>query len=393
MNVAIAVATGAQAQWSVMADMPVACQTQYAVTLDSVIYVMGGSTTMGPISGMYAYHPSTNTWETKASMLHSTGEFYACAINGKIYAVGGYDGSSTINNVQEYDPSTNTWTAKAPLLTGRSQFSGAVLNIGGSQHIVINGGYPGTFTSTEIYDPIANSWSSGAASPFGMLQVNGGAALNNQLYTIGGKNASNTVVYDSVFTYNALSDSWTTSPHLPMPRFAGATAVMGSKIYYMGGAGTGFVTSDSMFVYDSATSTWGSGPKLLNKRKWGAAAVYNNAIYLFGGADSTGTTIAWTHKFSLSAPPDTPSAINEISKTRSGLIAYPNPAPSHQSVTIRVNAPGTGLATINIYDLTGRLVKVMQCNNEVTWSTEIPGQYIIEAVKGDHKDKTTIIVQ
>lgn len=85
-------------------------------------------------------------------------------------------------------------------------------------------------------------------------------------------------------------DEWTSLPEISSTgstaRNKGATAVLGSKIFCIGGYAGGAV-SDAMDVFDSTKGEWAQGPAMPVKRALHAAAAYNNKVYVFGGSADT----------------------------------------------------------------------------------------------------------
>lgn len=77
-------------------------------------------------------------------------------------------------------------------------------------------------------------------------------------------------------------NSWTAKANLPTARGALAAAVLGSKIYAIGGrdAGQGLGSTE---VYDPAADAWQTADDLPTPRDQLAAAVIGNRIYATGG--------------------------------------------------------------------------------------------------------------
>eukprot|EP00966_Prymnesium_polylepis_P034093 792790-Prymnesium_polylepis.1 len=63
-----------------------------------------------------------------------------------------------------------------------------------------------------------------------------------------------------------------------------ATAVVGDKIYAIGGNG-GSTYLSSVEVYDPARSVWEAAPPMTTRRSFAAAAVVGGKIYVSGGFD------------------------------------------------------------------------------------------------------------
>lgn len=159
------------------------------VTLDSVIYVIGGyEQPPTPPDQESMYYPTSfsrrvqlldlkssapnNQW-LEADHPMPTGRWghAATVVNNKILVAGGVGPrhnadlsninpkhaifSDVLRTVEEYDPATGTWTTKAPMPTPRKHFSlltldGRVYAIGGE------GQYGQALSTVDVYNPLAN---------------------------------------------------------------------------------------------------------------------------------------------------------------------------------------------------------------------------------------------
>jgi hypothetical protein len=58
-------------------------------------------------------------------------------------------------------------------------------------------------------------------------------ALDNRIYTYGGETTRK--VFPEHEVYNAMTNAWTSAPPLPTPRHGLAAAILGHRIYVIGG--------------------------------------------------------------------------------------------------------------------------------------------------------------
>ena len=70
--------------------------------------------------------------------------------------------------------------------------------------------------------------------------------------------------------YDPKTDTWTAKADMPTARMMTATAVVGGKIYVIGGAESFFFPSAAVEVYDPVTDTWEQKADMPNPR-WGQA--------------------------------------------------------------------------------------------------------------------------
>lgn len=380
--------------WTVMADMPHQEKFCGAAVIDDVIYVVGGYDNAGNISAnTYAYHPATNTWETKAPMNHPRGEFVLVAIKGQLYAMGGYNYSGVINSVEQYNPFTDTWTDKAPMITARSQFSGAYVQGSGSPKIYTTCGFPSSFTNLEVYDITTDSWSTNTPMPYGVIQNNGATTMNGKLYVIGGKNYSSSTTYANTYVYTPSTDSWAAAPDMPVTRFGGPAVALNHKIYYLGGSTSVLTpTFNTNYCFDSATQTWSASLPLISQRSSAAAVAYGGSIYLFGGTDYTSSVIPWTHKFTPATP--STASVSNVASSKNSLNIYPNPS-LNKNVSVLVNAANDEVVTLYVYNSVGQLVKtqLINSNEQGELSFNVSGVYYITAKSASIDLSSNIIVQ
>jgi N-acetylneuraminic acid mutarotase len=109
--------------------------------------------------------------------------------------------------------------------------------------------------------------------------------LNNQIYVIGGGNGLNTPVVPTVEVYEPSTDSWITKSDMPTPRSHLATAVVGGKIYAIGGCvgPPNWSGLANVEVYEPAKDTWSIKSKMPTARLEPHASVLDGKIYVMGG--------------------------------------------------------------------------------------------------------------
>jgi hypothetical protein len=100
------------------------------------------------------------------------------------------------------------------------------------------------------------------------------------IYVTGG--SSDDSVYDTLYKYDPVNDSWTQLESMISPRGFHGTTVLDGKIYVYGGHDeTEFL--DSTEVYDPQTDTWTALAPMKNKRYDFASVSYDDKLYAFGG--------------------------------------------------------------------------------------------------------------
>ena len=108
-------------------------------------------------NGVTRYKPWDNSWQDLAPMNSSRRGLCALSLNGLIYTIGGLDGKQGLNTVERYDPSNNHWEYVASMAKKRCFASATVMDnkilvVGGESCFV-------PLRNSEVYDPTTNAWS------------------------------------------------------------------------------------------------------------------------------------------------------------------------------------------------------------------------------------------
>jgi N-acetylneuraminic acid mutarotase len=282
--------------WLTRANMP-ANRTNMAVATvtnaagPSLVYAIGGLTPTGmPSAKVTAYNVATNTWTFRrplpVPLAESNG---AGVINGKIYVSGGYSdwgGWFPGGDLYVYDPATNTWTRKRdmPSVTTDDYYVRHPGGLGVTG--VING---------KLYVVSGCFW---AWEPWGYVED------CSPLF----------------YRYNPVTDQWTTLPDPFVDEPQGSSpylgGVIGGKFYLM--AGTWGTPGARLAVYDPPTNAWTEKTPLGLARPGAASAVLGGKLYVMGGsrydaASHTSETLdvtivydpatdAWTRRASMPSP-------------------------------------------------------------------------------------------
>lgn len=234
-----------------------------------------------------------------ASMPTARGDFGVAVVAGKIYVIGGTNETSeTLNVVEEYNPLTNEWTTKKPMPTPRSGLAVAVYD----GKIYAFGGTVGSNVyvgNNEIYDPVSDSWSTKTSMPTPRAGLSANT-VNDGIYLIGGERYSSIAPFrvetDVNEVYNPLTDQWVSKSPLPNAVAGYGSAVVGDKIYFIGGSrwsvstGNALLTSDNQ-VYDTQIDQWSSAKMFPFAVSWGAAIATTGylapqRVYYFGGSSA-----------------------------------------------------------------------------------------------------------
>ena len=236
--------------------------------------------------------PPQGKWIKLAPFPQATGELLGAAIDGKLYASQGLlPGFKPAGLVYEYDPGGDAWTQKKPMPHPVHHAAVTVSN----RKMYVFGGFDLPAAGPPGWNPVNDAWE-----------------------------------------YDPATDSWRSLPTMPTSRGGGVAAVVGGKIYVIGGAGPTPDASapairprqpqrslSTVEEYDPATNKWRArAPMPTPCNHMGGEAV-NGKIYIIGGRLSGAFIIGFPGNINLVQAYD-PAADSWVTKTpmptaRSGL--------------------------------------------------------------------------
>jgi len=215
------------------------------------------------------------TWSTTFSQQYGVSEAQGLALGGKLYSFGGFDSAKSCctptSRAYRMDPATG-WTALAAMPAQNGTTFGGVTHAGlttDGTYIYWAGGYTSNaagngqiFGTKEVwrYDPEANAYSRMPDLP---LARAGGqlAYLDGKLHYFGGTNLARTEDVGEQWALDLSSQAagWVARAPLPNPRHHLGAAVLGAKIYAIGGQrahDAQLITQNDVHAYDPVTNSW-----------------------------------------------------------------------------------------------------------------------------------------
>ncbi|MDP8257613.1 MAG: kelch repeat-containing protein [Candidatus Alcyoniella australis] len=113
-----------------------------------------------------------------------------------------------------------------------------------------------------------------------------GAVWEDRFYVVGGR-LFNTTIYDNMWSYDPIGDTWEVLTLLPENVVASCAVGYEGKIFSVGGAtGLPFSEIDKLYIYDIQGDTWSQGADLPAKRFNTTCGMLDGKIYSAGGYDS-----------------------------------------------------------------------------------------------------------
>jgi N-acetylneuraminic acid mutarotase len=219
--------------------------------LGGKLYIVGGYSGSGGghgVADLWAFDPALNTWTQKTPLPSRSWIYYwfeCVALNGFLYVKGDY------GPFFRYDPSTNAWT----ILPSGGGVLGTTVASTATNRIVSF--YYGTY---NVYDATTNTWIAGGSSPRATY-YGWGCEYNGVIYVFGG---SNTIANaESLYTFDPITFVFTAKASSPLARYQPAVTIFQDQLWAVGGqnASTYATTSDTQ-LYDFASNTWSTGTSL-----------------------------------------------------------------------------------------------------------------------------------
>ncbi|MEL4106285.1 kelch repeat-containing protein [Oscillospiraceae bacterium WX1] len=297
------------------ASMNTARQGLQAVTLNGMIYAIGGQTTTtgGYTNSVELYNPSNNTWMTVASMNTARSYFGAVAYNGKIYVMGGINATGYLNSMEYYDPATDVWTTMSVTLpVAMSSFSATLIT--GSSTVYVVGGYTGSYRSSVYEINLITGAKTTKTSLSVPISNHVAFYYNGNIYVEGGLTTGGAYTYNE-YKYT-ISNGTTSSAVLARSSLSNASGIMtNDRFIAIGGKNSTSnysidITQSSLLTNNTTTRGYYiSATHLLTARSGLGSAIVNGKVYIIGGLNSTGVLnsvemmdMGWQQKASLPAP-------------------------------------------------------------------------------------------
>jgi hypothetical protein len=329
--------------WHQTTRLPRASWRHACTSAGSRIYFLGGGE--GPESS--CDHAVVNpdgtlgAWVSTTPMPVNVGWFSADATAGHIYVCGGWNLGGLTSSVwyAAFDSAggINTWL-RGTSLPAALYTQGAVLV---DSNLYVVGGATGVGSPTVANVRYARVQPDGSLGPWTEtstlpepLRIMGVAAKDSWLYSVGGRNQDGNAVSSACFARRAADGSlgpWTATTSLPQASDGLTCAVVGERIYAVGGWGAGPLSSvySAQVNPDGTLGNW-STETPLPVQCWAADGLaVNSRIYVPGGYVSS------------------PQVDVYYSSTLTGLTDLPATTPAF-AIAVTPNPIQGGLTTLHL---------------------------------------------
>ncbi|OCQ23705.1 hypothetical protein A7985_07115 [Pseudoalteromonas luteoviolacea] len=297
--------------WRQAPDLPIAMQEVYPAVFKERIVVGGGFTPsetpsffgLGPTRDVYLLNPPTGRWQKKPSLPEPRHHLGMVSNRHYVYGIGGFTGNKDDawqiqRTVFRLDGTFREWRKgpSLPIPLAESVYA----NVGKNIHVI--GGKTvskstGKHVDSDAHFVLINNAYWRKAKPANILRSSAASAvIGDKIYVIGGRvtSADNKNVRD-VEVYDVKKDTWTTVAPLPVASGGLSASVLDNKIIVSGGevfgpnsnwrAGQAF---KQVWSYDPVNDTWTSLHDMPTPRHGHGMVTLNNTLYVIGGAAKVG---------------------------------------------------------------------------------------------------------
>ena len=367
-------------QWEQRANTPFLKDHGIGFSLGGYGYVLTGGEDGQVFSSskdFFRYDPSTDSWlQLPDYPGPARGYGIGDVWNGKMYFGFGSSGFINLNDLWSWDPNTDTFE-QLPSCPCAGRVHPAFVIADGKIYVGAGGGLSGNLNDFWEFDIATEMWNPMPDIP-GPRHHPYQFELNGDIYVGNGH-------LSSWYRYTPGSNNWVQVASLPT-RVAGAQFSYNGKGYALSGTDTNhnrFATGE-FWEYDPIADTWTALPPHPGTSRFAPSQfVIGTYIYILGGYDRfdpTGTLIPYSTMWRYNLGPGTVD-VEEVAETEVNGSVYPNPVNSVMHISLDKNLGSS--AVINMYDISGQLVKAVPFQNTIDVADLPNGMYILDVVDQD----------
>jgi len=270
--------------WQPRTNMPAGRADLSCVVYNGKIYVFGGygAGSSDPNADVFVYDPATDEWTSKTPMPCERWGHMVLGYNNKAYVFGGVDAAgSEIAEIDVYNLENDSWSTLDVLIPPELRDQGLV-------GVVFNDKfYLFLFKCCYEFDPATETFTKKSSSSYSITWCTP-AVVGNKIYLLGGYDTGLDDATDRVRVYDPLNDAWDdaydTAPYAAygMPR-ENPVDSNDNQIYYCYGQGPRGTYHAKCYKYDLATKTWTELAGGKYPRDGVAGAIIDDAFYVIGG--------------------------------------------------------------------------------------------------------------
>jgi N-acetylneuraminic acid mutarotase len=201
-----------------------------------------------------------------------------------VASLGGCVGRVTDSSAPVDQKAPGRWAQLTPMPSERQEV--AVVAYGGRVWVIGGlGSRAEPVATVETYDPAQNLWETRASLPVPVHHP-AAAVVGDRLFVIGGYTGGRVswTPLESVYEFVPAREAWEPRAPMPTPRGALAVAVLAGRIHALGGGGEG--VSNAHEVYDPAANRWTHANAMPTARDHLAAVAFQGRVWALGGRAS-----------------------------------------------------------------------------------------------------------
>ena len=325
-----------------------------AVTYEGKIYVLGGKSLNNRVlNTVEVFDSTTNTWDTTQVTPFQKARYNAAAIvwQNKIYLIGGRNNDKVLKSVEVYDPVQNEWGKAHGLREEREGHSAGIVN----NHIYCFGGQKNNYElleHIEWYDPEKDEWNDEFDMEYPRSALFS-AIKDDTIFTFGGAYFGGVQAESFKSVYADSEFSWLQIDSLSTGRAYGASAQIDSLVYLIGGETTMGKTK-LVEIFNLNSGHIYHGTDMPDAQSGMASAVLGGKIYVIGGYQSGENDVEGD--VHILTPAITALAVKKPHTPRSLLLARAYPNPFNGYIKLDVEIPLSGDVQIDILNMLGQKI-------------------------------------
>ncbi|MCF2859213.1 hypothetical protein L1286_17145 [Pseudoalteromonas sp. SMS1] len=302
---------GDKVMWHQAPELPIAMQEIYPAVFKERIVVGGGLTPsdspsffgLGPSTSVYLLNPPTGRWQKKPSLPEPRHHLGMVSNRHYVYGIGGFaaeQGSAwqIQRSVYRLDGMFREWRKgpALPIPLAESVYASVGKNI----HVI--GGKTiskktGKNVDSDAHFVLVNNAYWRQAKPAKIVRNSAASAvIGDKIYVIGGRTSGEgSVNLQEVEVYDSKKNSWTSAAPLPVAAGGLSASVLDGKIIVTGGEAFGPNNNwkagqayKQVWRYDPQDDSWEALPDMPTPRHGHGMVTLNNTLYIIGGAAKVG---------------------------------------------------------------------------------------------------------
>lgn len=250
------------------------------------------------------FDPATATWTHGKAPEIEIHHFQPVVRDGKVWLVGAMSGrypyERPLDHIPIYDPATDTWSRGPEVPTDRRRGGAGAVIHGDTLYVVCgitNGHWDGHVAWLDALDLKTGQWRRlpDAPRPRDHFQA---AIIGDKLYAVGGRRSSAAtketfnLVISEVDVFDLKTGTWSTLPassNLPTPRAGSMTHAHGPWLIVIGGEShTQQAAHAEVEALDTRSGEWKTWPALQRGRHGTGLAQIGNRLYTASGSGNRG---------------------------------------------------------------------------------------------------------